>query len=60
MAETPPVDEKGYVIPATSWQGWWPDLEVVEVVHRLAAQVQFDAAVRRERAYPHEVLGLVA
>lgn len=35
MAETPPVDEKGYVIPATSWQGWWPDLEVVESIPEL-------------------------
>lgn len=36
MAETPPVDEKGYVIPATGWKSaWWPDLDVIESIPEL-------------------------
>lgn len=36
MAETPPVDEKGYVISNTGWRSsWWPDLDVVESIPEL-------------------------
>ena len=50
MAETPPVNEKGYVIPATTVAGWWPDRDVVEESNINRQALAFGSTIGREKA----------